>query len=210
MYRCSILPNIGTNSIGRGSAGNRLLALDAVEEVPHVLGGAFVLLRQRVRVMACHVHRGPSEACLLLPFGDHCVEGRRLEVPERMQVEVVEILLLGTERSEGREGALVDNDLTDARTGLRGLDDRSSRLPGSPTRQRSVLRSPSRCRTNGVHMPLRVAQSLPPRKVPPSSDCRASSRPRASQRRRSEPVPLRASVPGPAPACRRVPRTGSL
>jgi len=37
-----------------------------------------------------------------------------------------EVLLLGTELSEGRDGTRVDGDLADARTGLRGLDDGSS------------------------------------------------------------------------------------
>ena len=60
-----------------------------VEEGPDVLGGLLVLARDGVGVVTGHVDRRPAEPGLLLALGDHGVEGGGLEVPERMQVEVL-------------------------------------------------------------------------------------------------------------------------
>ena len=47
-----------------------------------------VLLLDHVGVMAGHVHRRPSEAGLLLRFGYHRVERSRMEVAQRVQVNI--------------------------------------------------------------------------------------------------------------------------
>ena len=65
-------------------AGARVSA----EEGAHVLRGSPVLGRHRTGVMAGHVHRRPTQACLLLRLADHPIQLGRLEVSERMQVDV--------------------------------------------------------------------------------------------------------------------------
>ena len=54
-----------------------------------MLGRLAVLARDHVGVMAGHVDGRPAEAGLLLAFGNHGVERGGLEVPERMEVEVL-------------------------------------------------------------------------------------------------------------------------
>ena len=66
----------------------RRLAL-RIEQGPDVLGGLTVLARDGIGVVAGHVDRRPPEAGLLLALGNHGIERGGLEVPERMQVEIL-------------------------------------------------------------------------------------------------------------------------
>ena len=51
-------------------------------------GGPLVLAGDRVRVVAGHVGCGPTHPGLLLALRDHRVEGGRLKVTKRVQVDV--------------------------------------------------------------------------------------------------------------------------
>ena len=54
-----------------------------------MLGGLPVLARDGIGVVTGHVDGRPTETGLLLALGDDGVEGGRLEVAERVEVEVL-------------------------------------------------------------------------------------------------------------------------
>ena len=60
----------------------------AIKHPPKMLGRAPVLGGDSIRAMPGHLHRRPAKTRLLLPFGDDCVESRRLEVPKGMEMDV--------------------------------------------------------------------------------------------------------------------------
>ena len=63
-------------------AGHRSGPLPLVLEDPgDMLGGSTVLFEDTVGVVMGHSHGWPTHACLLLAFGDHRIENRRLKVP---------------------------------------------------------------------------------------------------------------------------------
>ena len=59
-----------------------------LEQLAHVLGGPAVLFGDGVGVVTGHLHGCPSHPCLLLGLGDDRVEHGRLEMSQRVQVDV--------------------------------------------------------------------------------------------------------------------------
>src|SRR6185437_16608143 len=63
--------------------------LSGIQERSDVLCCPLVFGGDGVRVVTGHVHRRPPEASLFLAFGYHGVQGGGLEVPQRMEVDVL-------------------------------------------------------------------------------------------------------------------------